>query len=151
MSKIIFLQNGGEKMTQEQRDDLLISVAKGVNNLQIEVNEIRKDLRKTNEKVDENTVEIKKNRKMIEENTRMIEENTRMIEKNSRMIEENTRQIKEVKANLSNLEKFTYENFDGVKIVFQDFPEFIDKKMKTLEKRIENNENEIRNIKVELA
>ena len=142
-------------MTQKQRDDLLISLVTELSDFRKEMREeirgIKEELKELRAKVEENTRRIEENTRRIEENTRKIEENTKKIEENTKMLKNHTIQIKEIKTHLLNLEKFTYENFEGVKIVFQDYPEYVKKKMDTLEKRIESNENDIRNIKVRLA
>ena len=142
-------------MTQKQRDDLLISLVTEFNDFKKETREnfreIKAEIKEIKEKLEENTRRIEENTKRIEENTKRIEENTRMIEENAKGIQENLTQIKEIKNHLFKLEKFTYDNFEGVRIVFQDYPEYVNKKMNAYEKRIENNEIEIRKIKEKLA
>ena len=121
-------------MTQKQRDDLLISLVTEFNDFKKETRENFREIR----------AEIKEIKQKLEENTRRIEENTKGIQ-------ENATQIKEIKNHLFKLEKFTYDNFEGVRIVFQDYPEYVNKKMNAYEKRIENNEIEIKKIKEKLA
>ena len=126
-------------MTDEQRDDLLISMAKGLTNLQGSVDDLRKEVKAVDLKLDKRTEELRDEIKAVDL-------------KLDKRTEELSGKIKDTEENLRNeIKQETLKNAECISEAFHETWRIATREHKTISKRVDKHDNEIQNLKTKLA
>ena len=144
-------------MTDEQRDDLLISMAKGLTNLQGSVDDLRKEVKAVDLKLDKRTEELRDEIKAVDlkldKRTEELRDEIKAVDlKLDKRTEELSGKIKDTEENLRNeIKQETLKNAECISEAFHETWRIATREHKTISKRVDKHDNEIQNLKTKLA